>query len=60
MQNQHHNYHFVNVNRAVVSAGRSATCCLCTEEGYKASGVLFLALCHFLAPPVILSKWLGG
>lgn len=47
MQNQLHNCHFVNVDSAVVSVGRSATRCLCAEQGYEASGVLFLALCHF-------------
>lgn len=33
MQNQLHNYHSVNVNCAVVSAGRDATHCLWAEQG---------------------------
>lgn len=59
MHNEVCNYHFLNVNHAVVSAGRSTTHCPCTEQGYKPSRVLFLALCHFLSP-VISSKCLGG
>lgn len=58
MQNQVHNDHFVSVNHAVVSVGRSATCSsICTKQHLWNS---VLSPSPFFASFSVLSKWAGG